>query len=195
MHTPHPNVDALLARAKQWPAEQAALRHILLASPLTEDFKWGQPCYTLDGKNVAIIGCYKDGAALSFFKGTLLKDDKGLLQRIGQNTQSGRWIKFASLAEITRHQRDIKALIRQAIEVEKSGAKVVLKSVADYPVPAELTQKFKQHPSLKAAFQALTPGRQKAYLLHFGQAKQSKTRAERIERYAAKIFAGKGPLE
>jgi len=168
------------------------LRAICLDCGLTEEVKWDQPCYTLHGRNVVIIGELKDNCALSFFKGALLYDAECLLQAPGENTQSGRWIKFSSVKEIADLEPELKAYIYEAIEVEKAGLKVQLKTTADFPVPEEFQFKLDAMPALKTAFNALTPGRQRAYLLHFAAPKQSKTREARVEKYIPLILSGKG---
>lgn len=171
------------------------LRAICLDSQLTEELKWGQPCYTLNGKNVVIIGELKESCALSFFKGALLADSEDILLAPGENTQSGRWAKFSGLQQIEKLESVLKAYIFEAIEVEKAGLKVVLKTTQDLPVPDEFQARLENFLELKIAFEALTPGRQRAYLLHFAQPKQSKTRAVRVEKWIPHILIGKGLLD
>ncbi len=177
--------------SNEWQKETEQLRTILLACGLAEERKWGKPCFTFGGKNLAIIIGLKESCELLFFKGALLKDAKGLLRRPGQS-QSGRWFSFTSAQQITKLKPTIKAYIQEAIAVEKAGLKVKKKATSDYPVPEELQKKFKQLPALKKAFAALTPGRQRAYLLYFAGAKQSTTRESRIEKYKQKILKVKG---
>ncbi|MGN6423801.1 MAG: YdeI/OmpD-associated family protein [Asticcacaulis sp.] len=188
----NPKVDAWMAREKAWPAECAALREVAQASGLTEDFKWGQPCYTLDGRNIVLIHGFKDYCALLFFKGALMKDPKGLLIRQTDNVQSVRQIRFTDLAQIEALRDDLKAYIEDAIAVETSGAKVERKATEQFPMPEELAARLDADFALKTAFHALTPGRQRGYLLHIASAKQAKTRESRIDKCAPRILAGKG---
>jgi len=186
------NVDIFLSKAEKWQEEMEKLRSICLDCGLTEELKWGQPCYTLNNKNIVIIGELKDNCALSFFKGALLYDAEGILTAPGENTQSGRWVKFSSVKEIAEMEPILKAYIYEAIEVEKAGLNVILKTTADFPIPEEFQLKLDAIPALKTAFYALTPGRQRAYLLHFSAPKQSKTRSARVEQYIPQILSGKG---
>jgi uncharacterized protein YdeI (YjbR/CyaY-like superfamily) len=163
----NPKVDAFIGKAKKWQEELKKLRAILLDSELTEEFKWDQPCYTFQGKNVAILHGLKESCAFAFFKGALLKDVHGVLTAPGKNTQSGRWIKFTSLGEIAEMKSVLKAYVREAIEVEKSGLKVKLRKTSDLKIPEELQTMLDEFPDLKTAFDALTPGRQRAYTYHF----------------------------
>lgn len=188
----NPKVDGYLQKATQWQEEFDKLRAILLASPLTEDFKWGKPCYTFQENNVVIMQGFKEFCALLFPKGALLKDANGILEKPGENTQSARRVTFTDAGVIVRSKSALKAYINEAIEVEKAGLKVELKKTTDYPVPEELQNKLKKTPELKAAFDALTPGRQRAYLLHFSAPRQSKTRESRIEKCVQQILDGKG---
>jgi len=188
----NPLVTKVHAKEKRWRAEFAELRKLCLESGLNEQLKWGQACYDLDGSNVVLIHGFKEYCALLFMKGALLKDPKGLLVQQTTNVQSARQIRFASLAEINKQQAAVKACIKDAIAVAKSGAKVKMKSVAEFDVPAEFTQRLDNDPALAEAFHALTPGRQKGYLLHFAGAKQSATRAARIEKHAPRILKGLG---
>jgi uncharacterized protein YdeI (YjbR/CyaY-like superfamily) len=188
----NPNVDAFIANAKNWQPELKLLRAILLDSQLTEDFKWSQPCYTLDGKNVVVLGPMKDSCAFAFFKGALLKDPHGVLTRPGQHSQSARWIKFTSTREIVEMKSVLKSYIREAIQIEKSGLKVKLKKTSDLKLPEEFQLMLDEFPDVKKAFEALTPGRQRAYIYHFSAPKQSKTREARIRKFMPHILKGKG---
>jgi uncharacterized protein YdeI (YjbR/CyaY-like superfamily) len=188
----NPRVDGFLRNAGPWKECLAALRNILLDTELNEEVKWRVPCYTLEGANVCLINGFKEFCALSFVKGALLKDPKRILLRIGQNTQAGRWIKFTTVQEINKSRSILKAYIQEAVEVEKSGLKVPLKQTADFEVVGEFQTKLDKLPALKTAFAALTPGRQRAYLLYFAAAKQSKTRASRVEKCLPTILLGKG---
>lgn len=175
-----------------WQKELVALRNIALASPLTEELKWKQPCYVYMGKNVIIVSAFKDYAFISFLKGAMLKDEKSLLTSPGKNSQSAKQLRFTDTETITELEPLIKSYIEEAIELEKSGAKIESKKVDAYPIPVELQQKLKSNPTFKTAFEGLTPGRQKGYLLYFNGAKQSKTREARIEKYLPKILKGLG---
>ena len=177
--------------AKKWQKEADKLRKIVLDCDLTEEIKWGKPCFTYRKKNVAIVIPLKDACAFSFFKGALLKDPEQILQKIGQ-AQAGRWIKFTSLEEITAVQSILRKYIYEAIEVEKSGRKVILKKASEYAVPEELQSRLDATPELRAAFEALTPGRRKSYIFHVSGAKQVKTRAARAERCVPMILSGRG---
>jgi uncharacterized protein YdeI (YjbR/CyaY-like superfamily) len=188
----NPLVSKVHGKEKRWRAEFAALRKLCLASGLNEELKWGQACYDLhDGKIVLIHG-FKDYCALLFMKGALLTDPEGILVQQTKNVQSARQIRFASLADISKQKAVVKAYIKKAIAVEKSGAKVQKKAVADYEMPAEFLQRLDDDPELAEAFRALTPGRQKGYLLHFAGAKQSATRTARVARHAPRILRGLG---
>jgi len=188
----NPKADLYIAKLDAWQAELAKLREIALSSPLAEDFKWGHPCYTLDGRNVVLIHGFKDYCALLFMKGALMKDLAGILIQQTENVQSGRQIRFTSLGQIAGMENMIKAYIHDAIEVEKAGLKVEKKTTADFAIPEEFQARLAGHPALKTAFEALTPGRQRGYLLHFAGAKQSKTREARIEKHLPRILDGKG---
>jgi uncharacterized protein YdeI (YjbR/CyaY-like superfamily) len=188
----NPLVTKVHGKEKRWGAEFAALRQLCLASGLNEEFKWGQACYDLYGGNVVLIHGFKDYCALLFMKGALLKDPKGLLVQQTKNVQSARQIRFKSLAEVNQQKAAIKACIADAIAVEKSGAKVQKKAVAEYEVPEEFLKRLDDDPQLAEAFYALTPGRQKGYLLHFAGAKQSATRTARVEKHAPRILKGLG---
>ena len=188
----NPLVTKVHAKEKRWNAEYAALRHLCLASGLNEELKWGQACYDLNGSNVVLIHGFKDYCALLFMKGALLRDPKGILIQQTRNVQSARQIRFASLGDISKRQAAVKAYIREAIAVEKSGAKVKTRSVAEFDVPEEFQKHLDANPKLAEAFHALTPGRQKGYLLHFAGAKQSATRTARVEKLAPRILKGLG---
>lgn len=192
MSVPNPAVEFYFTKATSWAAERAMLRQIALASGLTEELKWGHPCYTLNGANLVLIHCFKDYAAYLFHKGVLLPDPEGILVQQTENVQAARQIRMTSLAQIKAMQPTLNAYIAAAIAVEKSGAKVPMKDTADFAMPQELIDALDGDPGFAAAFRALTPGRQRGYTLYFDQAKQAKTRAERIEKYRAAILAGKG---
>ena len=185
-------VSKVHGKEKRWSSEFAALRQLCLASGLNEELKWGQACYDLDGGNVVLIHGFKDYCALLFMKGALLKDPKGILIQQTKNVQAARQIRFASLADISKQKAAVKAYLREAIAVEKSGAKVAMKSAAQFDVPEEFLKRLEDDPKLDAAFHALTPGRQKGYLLHFAGAKQSATRAARVEKHVPRILKGLG---
>jgi uncharacterized protein YdeI (YjbR/CyaY-like superfamily) len=191
----NPKVDAFIANAKKWQEELRRMRAILLDSDLTEEFKWSQPCYTFQGKNVIVISGMKESCVFAFFKGALLKDVHGVLTRPGQHSQSTRWIKFTSVLEIAEMKSVLKAYVREAIEVEKAGLKVKLKKTSDLKVPEELQTMLDEFPNFKAAFEALTPGRQRAYIYHFSAPKQSKTRESRVQKFMPHILKGKGLLD
>jgi len=188
----NPLVTKVHAKEKRWSAEYAALRKLCLASGLNEELKWGQACYDLNGGKVVLIHGFKNYCALLFMKGALLKDPKGILVQQTKNVQSARQIRFASLAEVNNQKAAVKAYIREAIAVEKSGAKVKMKGVAQFDVPEEFQKRLDEAPELAKAFHALTPGRQKGYLLHFAGAKQSATRADRVDKHAPRILKGLG---
>jgi uncharacterized protein YdeI (YjbR/CyaY-like superfamily) len=188
----NPLVSKAHGRERRWSAEYVALRQLCLASGLNEELKWGQACYDLDGSNVVLIHGFKDYCALLFMKGALLEDPKGILIQQTKNVQAARQLRFASLADINKQKAAIKAYIREAIAVEKSGAKVEMRGVAQFDVPEEFQERLDDDPKLAEAFYALTPGRQKGYLLHFAGAKQSATRAARVEKHAPRILKGLG---
>ena len=187
----NPQVDAFIRKAPKWGREFAKLRTILLASPLDEEIKWRLPCYTLGESNVAILQGFKEYCAVMFFKGALLKDPRGILVAPGAS-QAGRQVRFTDLREIVARERTLKAYIAEAIKVEKAGLQVTLKKTSDYRIPAEFQSRMNKNPALKAAFQALTPGRQRAYLFYFADAKQSSTRAARVDKAVARILKRKG---
>jgi len=191
----NPKVDAFLLNVKKWREELTVLRSIVMESGLAEELKWGAPCYVHEKANVIIIHGFKDYFALMFFKGALLKDPQDLLRKPGENTQSGRQIRLTSMDEMLDLEEVLKAYIQNAIEVEKAGEKVIVKKTEEYPVPSELEESFASNSDLQNAFYGLTPGRQRAYLLHFAEAKQSATRKARIEKYAPRILKGKGILD
>ncbi|HKT13436.1 MAG TPA: DUF1801 domain-containing protein [Terriglobia bacterium] len=188
----NPKVDAFLSRARKWREEFEKLRATVLACGLREELKWGQPCYTFQGKNIVVIHGFKEYCALLFFKGALLKDAKGILIQQTENVQSARQIRFTSVREISRLEPTLREYIFEAVEVERAGWKVKLKKTSDYKIPEEFQAKLNAKPELKAAFYRLTPGRQRRYLFYFSQAKQSKTRTARVEKYAPQILDGKG---
>jgi uncharacterized protein YdeI (YjbR/CyaY-like superfamily) len=188
----NPLVSKVHGKEKRWSAEFAALRQLCLASGLNEELKWGQACYDLDGRNVVLIHGFKDYCALLFMKGALLKDPKGILIQQTKNVQAARQIRFASLADINQQKAAVKAYLRESIAVEKSGVKVEMKSAAQFDVPEEFLKPLDDDPKLAEAFHALTPGRQKGYLLHFAGAKQSATRAARVEKHVPRILKGLG---
>ena len=177
--------------AKKWQKETDKLRQIALDCDLTEELKWGKPCFTFLKKNVAIVIPLKESCAFSFFKGALLKDPKHILQKIGQ-AQAGRWIKFTSPREIAAVQSTLKDYLYEAIELEKSGKRVVLKKPSDYPIPEELQRRLDDNAVLRSAFATLTPGRRKSYIFHVSSANQAKTRAARAEKCVPMILSGCG---
>lgn len=188
----NPKVDEFLGKAKKWKEEYETLRNIVLDCDLTEEFKWMHPCYTFENKNIVLIHGFKEYCALLFHKGALLQDAHGLLIQQTENVQGARQIRFTNLQEIVATESILKAYIHEAIEVEKAGLEVDFKKNEEFIIPEELHNKFNEIPALKTAFEALTPGRQRAYILHFSQAKQSKTRESRIEKCMQKILDGKG---
>ena len=188
----NPLVIKVHGKEKRWRAEYAALRQLCLASGLNEELKWGQACYDLDGSNVVLIHGFKDYCALLFMKGALLIDPKGILIQQTRNVQAARQIRFASIAEIDKQNAAVEAYIKEAIAIEKSGAKVKMRSVAQFQVPEEFQKRLDDDPKLAEAFHALTPGRQKGYLLYFAEAKQSATRAARVKKHAPRILKGLG---
>ena len=188
----NPKVDSFLKRQDKWRAEFEALRAIFLGSGLTEDLKWGQPCYALDGKNVALIHGFKEYCAILFHKGALLKDPKGVLIQQTKNVQAARQIRFTSALEVTKLAKTVKAYVREAIEIERAGLKVKFKKAEEFERPEEFESKLAASARLRAAFGALTPGRQRGYLLHFSQPKLSTTRAARVAKQIPRILEGLG---
>lgn len=188
----NPKVDEYLNKAKKWKEESEKLREIVLSCNLTEDYKWMHPCYTLENKNIVIIHGFKEYCALLFHKGALLKDKQGILIQQTENVQAARQIRFTNLQQIVDMETILKEYILEAIEVEKAGLKVELKKNTEYAVPEEFQTKLDENPALKMAFEALTPGRQRAYLFYFSQPKQSKTRVSRVEKSTQQILDGKG---
>ena len=188
----NPKVDAFLKRQDKWRAEFEKLRAILLDSGLTEDLKWGQPCYADGGKNIALIHGFKEYCAILFHKGALLKDPKGVLIQQTKNVQAARQIRFTSVPEVNKLEKTLKAYLREAIENERAGREVEFKKTEAFEVPEEFSSKLAKSAKLKAAFAALTPGRQRAYVLHFSQPKLSTTRAARVEKHIPRILVGLG---
>jgi uncharacterized protein YdeI (YjbR/CyaY-like superfamily) len=178
--------------AKKWQKETDKLRKIALDCYLTEELKWGKPCFTYLKKNVAVVIPLKESCAFSFFKGALLKDPKHILERIGEHTQAGRWIKFTSIREITALEATLSQYLYEAIALEESGKKVKLKKPSEYPIPEELQSALDADPILRAAFEGLTPGRRKSYIFHVSSAKQAKTRTVRAEKCGPMILSGRG---
>ena len=192
MNKMNPSVDGYIRKNKPWQEALQKLREIILDSELTEEVKWRAPCYTLNDSNVLFIGGAKDYCAISFIKGVLLKDPKGILIQQTENSQSVRIIRFTTLQQIIEMESDLRTFIHDAIEVEKAGLKVKFKKIEEFAIPEELQNKFDELPALKTAFTSLTPGRQRGYLLFISGAKQSKTRVSRIEKYVKHILNGKG---
>ena len=192
----NPKVDFYFSKAKKWKKELEQLRMIVLDCGLSEELKWGVPCYTFQKSNIVLIHVFKEYCALLFFKGALLKDANKLLIQQTENVQAARQIRFTTanggIQEIVKMKAILKAYIHEAIEVEKAGLKVPLKKTKEFSIPEEFQKKLNKTPALKTAFKALTPGRQRGYLLYFSQPKQSKTRESRIEKYTQQILNGKG---
>ncbi len=188
----NPKVDAFLSKAPKWRDEMEKLRMIVLDCGLTEELKWGKPCYAYHDSNIVIIQGFKNYCALLFFKGVLLNDPHGVLIKTGENTQVGRQIRFNGIPEIVELEPILKSYIFEAIEVGKAGLKVPVKEKSELLFPEEFQKKLDEFPALKVAFEVLTPGRQRLYTIYFSQPKQSKTRESRIEKYIPKILAGKG---
>ncbi|MGZ3921332.1 MAG: YdeI/OmpD-associated family protein [Bacteroidia bacterium] len=188
----NPKVDFYFVKAKKWKEEFEALRMIAIDSGLTEELKWGHPCYTLNKSNIFLMHGFKDYCALLFFKGVLLKDPKGILVTQTENVQAARQIRFTNVKDILKMKTTLKAYIKEAIEVEKAGLKVSLKKTKEFVIPIEFQTKLNESAALKKAFYSLTPGRQRGYLLYFSQAKQSATREARIKKYTSQILKGKG---
>jgi len=188
----NPKVDWFFDKATQWQKEFEKLRSIILDCGLNEELKWGQPCYTYENRNIVLIHGFKEYCAPLFFKGALMGDANGILIQQTENVQSARQIRFTNVKEIAKLEKALKAYIYEAIEVEKAGLKVAYKKTADYKMPEEFQKKLNKSATLKKAFEALTPGRQKAYIFYFSQAKQAKTREARVEKYLKQILLGKG---
>jgi len=188
----NPKVDTYVERLKNWVEEVRELRTICLDSALGEDLKWGVPCYTLDGRNVVLIHSFKEYCALLFFKGALLKDAKGILIQQTDNVQAARQVRFKDVGEIRKLKTVLKAYIAEAAKVEQSGVKVEFKKTEEFSVPEEFQSRLDEMLELRSAFEALTPGRRRAYLLHFSSAKQSKTRTARVLKAIPDILSGKG---
>ena len=188
----NPRVDFYFEKEKKWQKEIEQLRKIVLDCGLTEELKWGCPCYTFQNSNIVLIHVFKEYCALLFFKGSLLNDPNGILIRQTENVQAARQVRFTNNRQIVKLEKILKASIYEAIEVEKAGLKVKLKETSEYKIPEEFQKKLDKSTGLKKAFNALTPGRQRAYLFYFSKAKQSKTREARIEKYVPQILEGKG---
>jgi len=188
----NPKVEFYFSKATKWQKELAKLRRIILDCQLTEELKWGVPCYTFQKSNIVLIHVFKEYCALLFFKGALLKDAKGILIQQTENVQAARQIRFTNVREIVQKEPTLKAYIHEAIEVEKAGLEVNYKKTSEFKIPEEFQNKLKAIPALKTAFEALTPGRQRGYILYFSAAKQSKTRESRVEKCMQQILNGKG---
>ena len=192
MEKTNPKVDWYFNKEREWQEEVKQLRMIVLSSGLTEELKWGHPCYTLDKNNVVLIHDFKEYCALLFHKGALMKDPKDILIQQTENVQSARQIRFTSLKEIIKLKTTIKAYIKEAIAIEKTGLKVEMKKTSEYKMSEEFKNELNENSELKTAFEALTPGRQRGYLLYFSAPKQSKTRESRVKKYIKQIIDGKG---
>ena len=192
MGSVNPKVDWFFDRATTWQKEYEILRMIVLDCGLTEELKWGCPCYTFQKRNIVLIHGFKEYCAFLFFKGALLKDDKGVLIQQTENVQAARQIRFTNVREIVEMKATLRAYVYEAIEVEKAGLKVKLKKTKEFEMPEEFKKKLDESPALKTAFRTLTPGRQRAYLLHFSAPKQAKTREARVAKCARQILKGKG---
>jgi len=188
----NPKVDGYVTRSKKWREELEKLRAIVLDCQLTEELKWGVPCYTFQKSNIVLIHVFKEYCALLFFKGALLNDANGILIQQTKNTQAGRQIRFTNVREIIEMETILKAYVYEAIEVEKAGMKVSLKKTSEFTIPEEFQNRLDAIPALKTAFDALTPGRQRAYILYFSAPKQSKTRESRVKKCVQQILNGKG---
>lgn len=192
MKSMNPKVDFYFDKAKQWKEEFEQLRKIILGCGLLEELKWGHPCYRYDDQNIVLMHGFKDYCALLFFKGVLLKDADNILIRQTKNVQSARQVRFTSVEQIIKQAKILKAYVYEAIEVEKAGLKVALKKTSDFKIPEEFQNKLAKSTALKNAFEALTPGRQRAYIFYFSQPKQSKTRESRVEKSLTQILKGMG---
>lgn len=179
-------------KVHNWTEELETLREIVLGCGLTEELKWGVPCYTFEGNNIAIVSAFKEFCSISFFKGSLLKDKDGILVKQGENSQAARLVKFTNVSQIFAMESTLNDYIYEAVEIEKAGLKVEYKNVSEYEIPEELENKLTENEAFKNAFNALTPGKKKGYIIHFSQAKQSQTRKSRIEKAIPRIFLGKG---
>jgi uncharacterized protein YdeI (YjbR/CyaY-like superfamily) len=188
----NPRVDWFFSKDTKWQGEYEALRSIMLDTGLVEKLKWGCPCYTFEDKNIVLIHGFKEYCALLFFKGALLKDPKGILVQQTKNVQAARQIRFTNVKDIIKMKAVLKKYVYEAVKAEESGLKVDFRKTAEYPVPEEFQNKLNKSRALKNAFYALTPGRQRGYLLYFSSAKQSKTREARVEKYMKQILAGRG---
>jgi len=192
MNRMNPKVDFFFSKAKKWQEEFEKLRTVILGCGLTEELRWGKPCYTFQKSNVVLIHGFKEYCALLFFKGALLKDVKGVLIQQTENVQAARQVRFTNVQEILKLESTLKAYIKEAIGVEKAGLEVTYKKTSEFAIPEEFQNKLDENRALKTAFKALTPGRQRAYLLYFSAAKQSKTREARVEKCMLQILKGKG---
>ena len=192
MRETDPQASAFFARQTQWKAELLALREVFLSTPLSETLKWYKPCYCFEGRNIAALAGLKDHCWILFFKGALLSDPQGILQKAGENSQSARVLKFTSVQQVQTLKPVLHRYVQEAIAAEQAGHKVVFAKIEDRVLPDELLQAFAHNPALQQAFAALTPGRQRGYLLHFGQAKQSSTRSARIAKCTPAILEGRG---
>ena len=192
MEKTNPKVDFFFTRTKKWHEEFQKLRMIILGCGLTEELKWGCPCYTFEKRNIVLMHGFKEYCALLFFKGALLNDPEGILIQQTPNVQAARQIRFTDVRDIVKMKTILKAYVREAIEVEKAGLKVKLRKTGELTIPEEFQNKLNQNPDLKRAFKALTPGRQRAYILYFSSPRQSKTRESRVEKYVKRILNGKG---
>lgn len=188
----NPKVDWYFEKNKKWQVEIETMRAIALGCGLNEELKWGVPCYTIDESNIVLIHVFKDYCAFLFFKGVLLKDPKGILVQQTQNVQAARQIRFTNVKDIMKMKATLKTYIQEAIKVEKAGLKVPMKKTKEFDMPDEFKSKLEENATLKKAFFALTPGRQRGYLLHFSSAKQSATREARVKKYMPQILKGKG---
>ena len=188
----NPKVDWFFAKDTQWQKEYEKLRKIILDCGLIEELKWGCPCYTFENTNIVVIHGFKEYCALLFFKGALLNDPNGILIQQTKNVQSARQIRFTNVREIVKMEKILKAYVYEAVEVERAGLKVKLKKTSEFKVPEEFQKRLDKHTALKKAFDALTPGRQRAYIFYFSQAKRPKTREARVEKYLKQILNGKG---
>jgi uncharacterized protein YdeI (YjbR/CyaY-like superfamily) len=192
MNKKNPQIDGYVRKNKKWQKELDTLRKIILTTPLTEEVKWRVPCYTFEEHNVVFLGAFKEWCGLSFVKGVLLKDAKRILKAPGPNSQSTRLVRFTDVRKIVAMGSTLKAYIREAIAVEKAGVKVKLKKITEHKIPEELQKKLDESSVLEKAFRALSPGRQRAYMLYFSGAKQAKTREARVEKHLKRILSGKG---